>query len=49
MPLYGRGVEGEGTLLPIDRADIRQTDDELTLILSTAGVHVILLRLRYDS
>lgn len=46
IPLYGRGVEGTPT--PIDRADIRHTDDELTLILSTASVHVMLLRLRYD-
>ncbi|WP_426513432.1 hypothetical protein ACPPVO_24180 [Dactylosporangium sp. McL0621] len=33
--------------LRIDRADVRQTDDELTLILGTAGVHVMLIRLRY--
>jgi hypothetical protein len=47
MPLYGRGVKG--TLPPIDRADVQQTDDELTLILSTAGVRVMLLRVQYDS
>ncbi|WP_433608722.1 hypothetical protein ACQP2P_36310 [Dactylosporangium sp. CA-139114] len=34
--------------LRIDRADVRQTDDELTLILGTAGVNVVLIRLRYD-
>ena len=34
--------------LRVDRADVRQTDDELTLILGAAGVHVMLLRLRYD-
>ena len=32
----------------VDRVDVRQTDDELTLILGAAGVHVMLIRLRYD-
>jgi hypothetical protein len=32
----------------IDRADVRQTDDELTLILGAGGLHVMLIRLRYD-
>jgi hypothetical protein len=36
------------TGLRIDRADVRQTDDELTLILGAAGRHVMLIRLRYD-
>jgi hypothetical protein len=35
-------------LLRVDRADVRQTEDELTLILAAAGVHVMLIRLRYD-
>jgi hypothetical protein len=34
--------------LRIDRTDVRQTDDELTLILSTGGLHVMSIRLRYD-
>jgi hypothetical protein len=38
----------DGSPLRIDRADVRQTDDELTLILGAAGVHVMLIRLRYD-
>jgi hypothetical protein len=46
MPRYGRDVDA--TPLRIDRADVRQTDDELTLILGAAGVHVMLIRLRYD-
>jgi hypothetical protein len=33
---------------PVDRVDIRQTDDELTLVLGAGGVHVMLIRLRYD-
>jgi hypothetical protein len=36
------------TALRIDRADVRQTDDELTPILGVAGLHVVLIRLRYD-
>lgn len=32
----------------IDRADVRLTDDELTLILGAGGQHVMLIRLRYD-
>ncbi|WP_432994870.1 hypothetical protein [Dactylosporangium sp. CA-233914] len=35
------------TLLCVERADIRQTGDEHTLILAAAGVHVLLIRLRY--
>ncbi|MFB9449083.1 hypothetical protein Dvina_30505 [Dactylosporangium vinaceum] len=38
----------DGSPLRIDRADLRQTDDELTLILGAAGIHVMLIRLRYD-
>ncbi|MEN3616240.1 hypothetical protein [Plantactinospora sp. ZYX-F-223] len=38
----------DGTVLCVDRADVRQTDDELTLILGAAEVHVVLIRLRYD-
>lgn len=34
--------------LRVDRVDVRQTDDELTLILGAAGVHVMLIRLRYE-
>ncbi|MEU7868780.1 hypothetical protein [Dactylosporangium sp. NPDC049140] len=30
--------------LHVDRVDVRQTDDELTLILGAAGVHVMLIR-----
>ncbi|WP_432825690.1 hypothetical protein [Dactylosporangium sp. CA-092794] len=37
----------DGTTLRVDRADVRQTDDEHTLILSAAGVYVMLIRLRY--
>ncbi|MEV4628247.1 hypothetical protein AB0J90_18430 [Micromonospora sp. NPDC049523] len=38
----------DSTPLRVDRADVRQTDDGLTLILGAAGVHVMLIRLRYD-
>lgn len=38
----------DATALRADRADVRETDDEHTLILSAAGVHVMLIRLRYD-
>ncbi|WP_203861933.1 hypothetical protein [Plantactinospora mayteni] len=38
----------DGTVLRVDRADVRKADDELTLILGAAGVHVVLIRLRYD-
>ncbi|GHJ50145.1 hypothetical protein Cs7R123_74870 [Catellatospora sp. TT07R-123] len=31
----------------VDRADVRETDDDLTLILGAGGVHVLQLRLRY--
>jgi hypothetical protein len=37
----------DSTPLRVDRADVRQTDDEHTLILTTAGLHVVLIRLRY--
>ena len=37
-----------GPPLRIDRADVRETDDELTLILGVDGVHVISIGLRYD-
>jgi hypothetical protein len=43
---YRRDVDAAP--LRIDRADVRQTDDELTLILSAGGLHVMLIRLRYD-
>ncbi|WP_433203026.1 hypothetical protein ACQP00_33400 [Dactylosporangium sp. CS-047395] len=36
------------TALRVDRADVRATDDEHTLILAAGGVHVLLIRLRYD-
>jgi hypothetical protein len=38
----------DSTHLRVDRVDVRQTEDELTLILGAAGVHVMLIRLRYD-
>ncbi|WP_327001219.1 hypothetical protein OHA72_39670 [Dactylosporangium sp. NBC_01737] len=38
----------DGTALRADRADVRRTGDEHTLILSASGVHVMLIRLRYD-
>jgi hypothetical protein len=38
----------DSTQLRVDRVDVRQTDDELTLILGSAGVQVMLIRLRYD-
>jgi hypothetical protein len=34
--------------LRVDRVDVRQDENELTLILGAAGVHVMLIRLRYD-
>jgi hypothetical protein len=38
----------DGTPLRVDRVDVRQTDDEHTLVLAAAGVHVMLIRLRYS-
>ncbi|WP_436532633.1 hypothetical protein [Actinoplanes sp. HUAS TT8] len=38
----------DSTWLRADRVDVRQTEDEHTLILGGAGVHVMLIRLRYD-
>jgi hypothetical protein len=35
-------------VLRVDRADVRENDEELTLILGNAGVHVMLIRLRFD-
>jgi len=34
--------------LRVDHVDVRQTDDELALVLSTADAQVMLIRLRYD-
>ncbi|MEV8517245.1 hypothetical protein [Dactylosporangium sp. NPDC051484] len=33
----------------VDRADVRETDDSSTLILSANGLHVMMIRLRYGS
>jgi hypothetical protein len=38
----------DSTALRVDRVDVRQSDDEHTLILGAAGVHVMMIRLRYD-
>lgn len=38
----------EGTKLRVDRIDVQQTDDELTLVLGPADTPVMLVRLRYD-
>ena len=38
----------DGPPLRVDRADVRQTDDELTLTLGGGGVHIMVIRLRYD-
>ena len=38
----------ESTPLRVDRVDVRHTEDELTLILGVTGVHVMMIRLRYD-
>ena len=35
-------------VLRVDRADVRRNEDELTLILGAGGVHVMVIRLRYD-
>ena len=32
----------------VDRADVRETDDELTLVLGAADVEVMLIRVRYE-
>jgi hypothetical protein len=45
-PQYGPHVDS--TQLRVDRIDVWQTDDEHTLSLAAAGVHVMLIRLRYD-
>ncbi|WP_221328298.1 hypothetical protein [Actinoplanes sp. L3-i22] len=36
------------TQLRVDRVDVWQTDDELTVALGAAGVHIMLIRLRFD-
>ncbi|BCJ69433.1 hypothetical protein Prubr_64540 [Polymorphospora rubra] len=36
------------TLARVDRADVRETDDGSTLILSAGGLHVMMIRLRYN-
>jgi hypothetical protein len=36
------------TPLHVDRVDVRSSEDDLTLILGSAGVAVMLIRLRYD-
>lgn len=36
------------TIPRVDRADVRETDDGSTLILSGNGMHVVMIRLRYD-
>ncbi|GLW34131.1 hypothetical protein [Actinoplanes regularis] len=38
----------EITNLCVDQVDVRETDDELTLILSAAGTHIMAIRVRYD-
>ncbi|AEV84672.1 hypothetical protein ACWT_3649 [Actinoplanes sp. SE50] len=38
----------DSTQLRVDRIDVWQTDREHTLSLAAAGVHVMLVRLRYD-
>jgi hypothetical protein len=43
---YGPSVDSAA--LRADRADVRQNDEEHTLILGASGVHVLLIRLRYD-
>ncbi len=43
---YGPPVDG--IRLRVDRVDVRQDDNEQTLILGADGVHVMLIRLRYD-
>lgn len=32
----------------VDRVEVRETEDELTLVLEAAGVHLMQLRLRYE-
>ena len=46
MPRYGPHVDS--TQLLVDRIDVWQTDNEHTLSLVAAGVHIMLIRLRYD-
>lgn len=41
-------VAAMDSLPRVDRADVRETDDGSTLILSAAGLHVMMIRLRYD-
>jgi hypothetical protein len=45
-PRYGPPVDG--IRLRVDRVDVRQDDNEHTLILGADGVHVMLIRVRYD-
>src|SRR5437868_4657586 len=42
---YGCGVDSPPGR--VDRADVRATEDELTLVLSSGGVDVLQVRLRY--
>lgn len=44
--MYGRAVTSPP--LRVDRVDVHETGDELTLILGVTGVHVMMIRLRYD-
>lgn len=39
----------DSTQLRVDRAEVRRSDHEQTLVLSVAGAHVLLIRLCYDS
>ncbi|NUT17942.1 MAG: hypothetical protein HOV77_02035 [Hamadaea sp.] len=36
------------SLPSVDRADVRKTDDSSALILSAGGLHVVMIRVRYD-
>ena len=44
----GYGLHVDNTPWRIDRVDVRETEDDLTLILGAAGLDVMLLRMRYD-
>ena len=46
MPRSGPRVDS--TTLRVNRVNVQQAEEELTLALGTAGIRVMLLRLRYD-
>jgi hypothetical protein len=47
-PRYGPGVDSAPTPTRIDGVDLRETEDDVTLLFSAEGAGVMSIRLRYD-